>query len=130
MSDLFNQTTDNDQNSTDIPFTMEDSINTLTNLPVTPIDEDGDDEEDMAGVLRALLELHQLDSRKNSLTSYDNDRATIERAIELNEKLQQQVNIQIALIDSKLQSNAKTMVTYYNSGISYAKIRFLTFCYV
>lgn len=91
-------------------------MNTLTNLSNTPLNEEGDDEEDMAGVLRALLELHQLDIRNNSLASYDNDRATIERAIELNEKLQQQVNIQIALIDSKLHSNAKTMTEARYSG--------------
>lgn len=109
MSDLFNQTTDNDQDATEIPFSLEDSLGTLTNFP-TSMAEDGEDEEDMAGVLKALLELHQLDTHEDTLDSYDHDRTTINRAITLNEKLQRQVNIQIALIDSKLQSNAKTTV--------------------
>ena len=69
-----------------------------------------EEDEDMLGVIEALLQAHHQDTQQHTKRAYTQDQAVIGRAISLNEKLQHQVTLQIAFIDKQLELNKKLMV--------------------
>lgn len=72
----------------------------------------GDQDEDLQGVLDALIELHQLDADKAKIENFEYDYASIVEAINLNQAMQQKVISQIEFIDQLLLKNETTTVSY------------------